>query len=74
MRKRWSVPGTLFSAYLMLNGMERFWIEKIRVNAPMEFMGMVMTQAELIAVVIFLSGLVMMAFIHQKTWRKWMGR
>jgi len=40
----------------------------------MEFMGMVMTQAELIAVVIFLSGLVMMAFIHQKTWRKWMGR
>ena len=23
----------------MLNGMERFWIEKIRVNAPMEFSG-----------------------------------
>ena len=74
MRKRWQVPGTLFAAYLMLNGTERFWIEKIRVNAPMEFMGMVMTQAELIAVVIFLSGLALLAFLHQKTWLKWLGR
>lgn len=74
MRKRWQVPGTLFAAYLMLNGTERFWIEKIRVNAPMEFLGMVMTQAELIAVVIFLSGLALLAFLHQKTWLKWLGR
>ena len=74
LRKRLQVPGTLFAAYLMLNGTERFWIEKIRVNAPMEFMGMVMTQAELIAVVIFLSGLALLAFLHQKTWLKWLGR
>ena len=70
MRKRWKVPGTLFAVYLMFNGTERFWIEKIRVNAPMEFMGMTMTQAELIAVVIFLSGLGLLAFLHREKWWK----
>jgi prolipoprotein diacylglyceryltransferase len=70
MRKRWKVPGTLFAVYLMFNGTERFWIEKIRVNAPMEFMGMTMTQAELIAVVIFLSGLGLLAFLHRDKWWK----
>ena len=54
----------------MFNGTERFWIEKIRVNAPMEFMGMTMTQAELIAVVIFLSGLGLLAFLHRDEWWK----
>jgi prolipoprotein diacylglyceryltransferase len=74
MRKRWKVPGTLFSVYLMFNGMERFWIEKIRVNAPMEFMGKVMTQAELIASLTFISGLVLLLLVNKKSLLQRLGR
>lgn len=59
MRKRISVPGMLFAMYLMFNGIERFFIEKIRVNNLMDFLGMRITQAELISTLIFLTGLVM---------------
>jgi prolipoprotein diacylglyceryltransferase len=41
----------------MLNGVERYWIEKIRVNARYDnFFGFQPTQAEIIAVVFFLVG------------------
>lgn len=53
-RKRFTVPGTMFAVYLMLNGFERFWIEKIRVNEP--FLGPI-TQAEVISTLLFLLGL-----------------
>ena len=52
-RKRLRVPGMFFAAYLMLNGFERFWIEKIRVNEP--FLGSI-TQAEVISTLLFLLG------------------
>jgi len=74
MRKRWKVKGTLFAVYLMFNGVERFWIEKIRVNAPMEFLGMTMTQAELIATLTCVSGLVLLALLHKQTIKRWLGR
>jgi phosphatidylglycerol---prolipoprotein diacylglyceryl transferase len=57
-RKKLKIPGTLFALYLMLNGMERFFIEKIRVNTTMNFLGMKVTQAEVISSILFLSGLV----------------
>jgi phosphatidylglycerol:prolipoprotein diacylglycerol transferase len=41
----------------MFNGFERFWVEKIRVNTTFDFLGMTMTQAELISVCTFLSGI-----------------
>ena len=56
MRKKWSTPGKVFAAYLMFNGFERFWVEKIRVNTTFEWLGMTMTQAELISVCTFLAG------------------
>jgi phosphatidylglycerol---prolipoprotein diacylglyceryl transferase len=52
-RKRMKTPGVLFCAYLMLNGTERFWIEKIRVNVKV--WGQI-TQAEIIAVLLFSLG------------------
>ncbi len=73
MRKRWKVPGTLFSVYLMFNGMERFWIEKIRVNAPMEVLGMTMTQAELIATLTFISGCTLLVLVQKSSWLKGSG-
>ena len=46
--------GQIFAAYLMFNGFERFWIEKIRVNTTFDLAGITMTQAELISVCTFL--------------------
>ena len=33
---KWAKPGQIFAAYLMFNGFERFWIEKIRVNTTFD--------------------------------------
>jgi len=50
-------PGLLMGLYLIANGVERFLIEKIRVNAVYDFMGFQPTQAEIISVVSILLGL-----------------
>ncbi len=55
-RKKISVPGRLFSVYLILNGIERFFIEKIRVNSTYDIFGFHPTQAELISVLMMLIG------------------
>ena len=65
-RKRIKIPGVLFSIYLMFNGIERFLIEKIRVNVQFDFIGMRVTQAEIISTCIFLTGLVLL-FIFLKS-------
>ncbi len=62
LRKRIQRPLVLFGVYLMLNGLERFWIEKIRVNATYEIFGLVATQAEIIAVFMFLGGAALIAW------------
>jgi len=56
-RKHLKVPGYIFSIYLILNGIERFLIEKIRINKPYDFLGMQVTQAEIIAVGLIIAGL-----------------
>ena len=48
--------GWLFSLYLVLNGVERFLIEKIRVNNVLDVFGIESTQAELIAVALMALG------------------
>ena len=57
-RTRIKKPGVLFGIYLMFNGVERFIIEKIRVNPPYKFLGIEATQAELIATALFVGGLI----------------
>ena len=50
-------PGVLFMIYLILNGIERFFIEKIRVNDLLiDTPSLKMTQAEIIAVILFITG------------------
>lgn len=58
LRKRIKVPGMLFSIYLILNGVERFLIEKIRVNNKMDVLGMQLTQAEIISFSLVVLGIV----------------
>ena len=57
LRKRIKVTGVLFFIYLCLIAVERFAIEKIRVNVVHDVMGMKLTQAEIISIVLFLIGL-----------------
>jgi prolipoprotein diacylglyceryltransferase len=47
----------LFSIYLIFNGIERFFIEKIRVNTLYHINGFAFTQAELISTILFILGL-----------------
>lgn len=56
-RKKFTIPGTLFAAYLIVNGIERFTIEKIRVNSTYNIMGFEPTQAEIISVLFVLTGI-----------------
>jgi phosphatidylglycerol:prolipoprotein diacylglycerol transferase len=55
-RKKITTPGVLFSIYLILNGIERFFIEKIRVNTLYNINGFRFTQAELISTILFFLG------------------
>lgn len=57
-RKKINVPGLLFSIYLILNGLERFMIELIRVNSKYHVAGLSFTQAELIAVILIMLGVI----------------
>lgn len=57
-RKKIKTPFTLFFIYLIFNGLERFTIEKIRVNTKGDFFGITMTQAEFISTILFLIGVI----------------
>jgi prolipoprotein diacylglyceryltransferase len=46
----------MFGIYLLLNGIERFFIELIRVNTKYHVAGISFTQAELISILMFLGG------------------
>jgi prolipoprotein diacylglyceryl transferase len=66
LRKKIKTPGTLFALYLMLNGMERFFIEKIRVNSRLNIFGFQPTQAEVISTLLFLAGLILWIVLKKK--------
>lgn len=57
-RKRITTPGVLFSIYLVLNGIERFAIELIRVNTKYDVDGFQFTQAQLISSILIPLGII----------------
>ncbi|GBL35088.1 hypothetical protein EMGBS15_06830 [Filimonas sp.] len=61
-RKKMVVPLGIFSVYLILNGIERFLIEQIRVNYKYDWGFIQPTQAEILAVVISLCGVLLFLF------------
>jgi prolipoprotein diacylglyceryltransferase len=66
LRKRSKTPGVLFAIYCMFNGMERFFIEKIRVNAIIEWGAFQFTQAELISTLTFFGGAILLWILLRK--------
>lgn len=65
-RTKLNTQGILFSIYLIFNGFERFWIEKIRVNTTFEMFGIEITQAELISVLLMLSGISLLVYLSKR--------
>jgi prolipoprotein diacylglyceryltransferase len=65
-RKCIAVPGRLFALYCVFNGLERFFIEKIRVNVELDVLGMAVTQAEVISTLTFIAGLLLWAVLGRK--------
>jgi prolipoprotein diacylglyceryl transferase len=57
LRKKLKTPGFLFCVYLILSGFERFFIEKIRINRVYDILGLHLTQAEGIAILLVITGL-----------------
>jgi prolipoprotein diacylglyceryl transferase len=69
-RKRIMIPGMMFSLYLILNGIERFLVESIRVNSKYHIGDFAFTQAQMISTLLFLTGLFGMIYLyrcHKKT-------
>lgn len=58
LRRRLRIPGMLFFVYLFFTGVERFYIEKIRVNPDINIAGMEATQAEYISALLVIGGIV----------------
>ncbi|MEZ4773457.1 MAG: prolipoprotein diacylglyceryl transferase [Bacteroidia bacterium] len=68
-RKRMPYWGQLSGIYLFFNGLERFLIEKIRVNSTYNIFGAEITQAEIISSVLMIFGIVLFYYATFK-WKK----
>lgn len=66
-RDRIKVPGVMFGIYLILNGLERFFIELIRVNTRYHVAGISFTQAEMISLFLVLAGVIMIVSVKGST-------
>ena len=66
-RKEITTPGVMFSIYLILTGIERFFIELIRVNTTYNIFGFHPTQAEIISVLLILTGIGMYIYVKRNS-------
>jgi phosphatidylglycerol---prolipoprotein diacylglyceryl transferase len=65
-RKRVTTPGVMFGIYLIVNGIERFTVELIRVNNTYTIFGFHPTQAEIISASLVLAGLILIIIVKRK--------
>ncbi|MEJ7675797.1 MAG: prolipoprotein diacylglyceryl transferase family protein [Chitinophagaceae bacterium] len=61
-RNRVSKPGIISGLYLIFTGLERYFIEKIRVNSTYTVFGLHPTQAEIISVILIIIGTFILLF------------
>lgn len=66
-REKIKAPGVMFGIYMILAGLERFFIELIRVNTKYNVAGISFTQAELISIFMVLGGLFLVFGPHRKS-------
>ena len=65
-RRKIRIGGMVFALYLMYNGIERFFIEGIRVNPRYPEYGFNWSQAQYISVLFVLIGFVMAIYLWKK--------
>jgi prolipoprotein diacylglyceryltransferase len=63
-RRHIKVPGALFFIYLAFNGVERFFIERIRINTEYNILGGI-TQAEIISFCLVLTGITGATYLYK---------
>jgi phosphatidylglycerol:prolipoprotein diacylglycerol transferase len=56
----------MFGIYLIFTGVERFFIELIRVNTRYVVAGISFTQAEMISLFLVLAGITMIVYVQGK--------
>ena len=66
LRKRITTPGVLFCVYLILNGIERFTIEHIRINTNYHIGNFAFTQAQLISTLLFFTGIIGVFYFRKR--------
>jgi phosphatidylglycerol---prolipoprotein diacylglyceryl transferase len=66
LRKTLQPAGSLLALYLFVNGLERFFIEKIRVNNRLDLFGFHPTQAEVISSGLMLAGILLWFYLRNK--------
>ena len=66
MRLRINPPVVLFGLFMILNGLERFFIEKIRINHKYNISGIQLTQAEIISASLIITGFVVMIYFSKR--------
>ena len=66
LRKRITIPGVIFFIYLTLNGVERFFIEQIRVNERYDLMGLNWSLSQAIAFGFIVIGLVALFILYRR--------
>ena len=67
LRKRIEIAGMIFFLYVFLNGVERFFIEFIRVNPHYELLGVNLSQAQFIALLLVATGIAGMFWLWRRS-------
>lgn len=65
-RDRIKAPGVMFGIYLILAGVERFFVELIRVNTKYHLFGISFTQAEMISLFMVIGGIALIVIGKSK--------
>lgn len=65
-KHKFKIPGLLFFTYMIINGVERFFIETIRVNDRYPLFGLEWSQAQYISVLFVLIGIAGIVFLFKK--------
>ncbi|HVW94867.1 MAG TPA: prolipoprotein diacylglyceryl transferase family protein [Mucilaginibacter sp.] len=65
-RDRIKTPGVMFGIYMILAGVERFFIELIRVNTKYHVFGIAFTQAELISIFMVSGGIALILTVKNR--------
>jgi len=65
-RRRIKTPGVMFGIYLILNGIERFAVETIRVNHKYAILGFHPSQAEIISSLLVIAGIILIIVVKRR--------